>query len=223
MNLNYEKKNTQYINEINKYKSELKKLKNELNEKNSIIDELKEKNNNNNVYNDKNVDSINSNDKNNNSINNFEDNNNFDYNDNYINENNDLYINEDINKYNNSILNNESKLDEYFAIQAVEQQILDEICPNPDSMTYEQLLKMEENMGNVNKGLSKEKIKKLPIILFKKNIFKDEDKCVICQEDYIENEKILKLTCGHIFHNNCIENWLIKEKKCPFCKEEIIV
>jgi len=108
-----------------------------------------------------------------------------------------------------------------YAIQAVEQQIMDEICPNPDKMTYEQLLAMEEKVGNVNKGLNKDKINKIPVVNFKKNYYKDNNKCVICQEDFRDFEKVKKLGCEHLFHINCIDQWLKKEKKCPFCNKEI--
>lgn len=40
-----------------------------------------------------------------------------------------------------------------------EDEIIDQICPNPDNMTYEQLLELEEKMGYVNKGLAPEEIK----------------------------------------------------------------
>ena len=121
---------------------------------------------------------------------------------------------------------NHNNYDDYddgaeYAIQAVEQQIMDEICPNPDKMTYEQLLAMEEKVGNVNKGLTKEKINKIPIIYFKKSYSKDNNKCIICQDDFRENEKVKKLSCEHLYHINCIDQWLKKEKKCPFCNKEI--
>ena len=34
--------------------------------------------------------------------------------------------------------------------------------PNVDNMSYEELLALEERMGNVNKGLSQDKIYKIP-------------------------------------------------------------
>ena len=65
----------------------------------------------------------------------------------------------------------------------IEQQIIDELCPNPDKITYEQLLELEEKVGNVNKGLNEEKIKKIPFITFKKGIYQDCDKCIICKRN----------------------------------------
>ena len=113
------------------------------------------------------------------------------------------------------------RAEEESAIRAVEQQIIDELCPNPDSMSYEQLLQLEENVGSVNKGLTKEKIKKIPEKPFRKVLFDDNLNCIICMEDFEENEKVKQLDCGHIFHGECIDKWLEKQKTCPFCKSEV--
>ena len=44
--------------------------------------------------------------------------------------------------------------------------------------------------------------------------------CIICMEKFEEGEQVKQLNCGHIFHGDCIDKWLEKEKKCPFCKSE---
>ena len=40
----------------------------------------------------------------------------------------------------------------------IESDIIDQLYPNPDNMTYEQLLALEEQVGSVSKGLSKSDI-----------------------------------------------------------------
>ena len=112
------------------------------------------------------------------------------------------------------------KLEEEFALRAVEQQIINEICPNPDSMSYEQLLQLEEEVGNVNKGLTKDKINKIPLKPFHKALFDDNNDCIICMEGFSEGELVKQLMCGHIFHGNCINHWLSQQKNCPFCKAD---
>lgn len=42
---------------------------------------------------------------------------------------------------------------------------LDELCPNPDNMTYEQLLELQEKIGYVSKGLS-EDVKKVFLVFY---------------------------------------------------------
>ena len=115
------------------------------------------------------------------------------------------------------------KLEEEFALRAVEEQIMNEICPNPDQMSYEQLLQLEEEVGNVNKGLSKEKINSIPNKPFHKALFEDNCQCIICMENFSENELVKQLLCGHIFHGDCIDHWLTQQKNCPFCKADCII
>jgi len=110
---------------------------------------------------------------------------------------------------------------EELRIKAVDQQIIDDLCPNPDAMTYEQLLELEDNVGKVNRGLNNEQFDKLPLKKFRKEKSKGNYQCIICMEEFIEKEKVKLLPCGHLFHINCIKQWLMKEKNCPFCKSEI--
>ncbi|MCQ2819329.1 MAG: hypothetical protein MJ252_18860 [archaeon] len=103
----------------------------------------------------------------------------------------------------------------------LEQQIINQLCPNPDNMSYEELLKLEQDMGSVSKGLNQNAIRRIPLVSYSKNQFKDNDKCVICQEDFKTGEKVSKLSCNHIYHPECIKEWLKSNKKCPFCMQEI--
>ena len=45
--------------------------------------------------------------------------------------------------------------------------------------------------------------------------------CIICTENYTENENIVKLKCEHIFHINCIKRWGDYSRTCPICKTEV--
>ena len=142
------------------------------------------------------------------------------------NSNKGLINNDSINNINNYINDDslfQEELEEDFGISAVEQQIMNDICPNPDTMSYEQLLQLEDDMGNVNKGLSIQQILNIPIIKYRKYKGNGNSQCVICMEEFEKSEKVNLLPCQHIFHINCIKQWLLKQKTCPFCKKEIIV
>ena len=52
------------------------------------------------------------------------------------------------NHFNHNFHINTAPLDEY------ERQIIDQLCPNPDNMTYEQLLELGEQVGHVDKGFT---------------------------------------------------------------------
>ncbi|GAU46054.1 hypothetical protein TSUD_191250 [Trifolium subterraneum] len=45
-----------------------------------------------------------------------------------------------------------------------------------------------------------------------------QELCCICQEAFVIGEGIGKLDCAHIFHMNCITQWLSEKNICPLCK-----
>ena len=132
----------------------------------------------------------------------------------------DYYQDNNINNLINPPINNNFDNDE----SKVEQDIIDQLYPDPDKMTYEQLLELEENVGNVSKGLTKKQIKKIPKVIYNRNKFKNDDnKCVVCQYEFKNGETVTQLTCGHLFHSECVDTWLSKNKICPMCHKEIII
>jgi hypothetical protein len=58
---------------------------------------------------------------------------------------------------------------------------------------------------------------------------KMNDKCSICIEDYRTNDKIVRLSCGHEFHKDCIHPWFRQQVEgdiytyCPMCKQKQVV
>ena len=99
-------------------------------------------------------------------------------------------------------------------------QNLDFAQPNVDEMTYEQLLELEEQMGSVSNGLTEDEIKSLKHDKFIKNKYL-EDKCIICQYNFMELESIVGLSCKHCFHFACLKPWIEKQHYCPLCKSNI--
>eukprot|EP00439_Symbiodinium_sp_Y106_P035719 s787_g4.t1 len=45
--------------------------------------------------------------------------------------------------------------------------------------------------------------------------------CVICRDSLFEGSKPKKLSCGHIFHIDCLKSWLVMQQVCPTCRSEI--
>ena len=133
----------------------------------------------------------------------------------------DIESNENLDNLEDDNISFDENFEEDFAIKAVDQQIMDELYPNPDAMSYEQLLQLEDNMGNVNKGLTKNQFDKLPDVEYDKDKYSENYQCIICMEEFEKNEIVKLLPCEHIFHKNCIKQWLLKQKTCPFCKAEI--
>ncbi|CAH1159777.1 unnamed protein product [Phaedon cochleariae] len=46
--------------------------------------------------------------------------------------------------------------------------------------------------------------------------------CAICIEHYKLTETLRILPCGHEFHKNCIDPWLLEHRTCPMCKMDIL-
>nr|XP_016475330.1 PREDICTED: E3 ubiquitin-protein ligase MBR2-like [Nicotiana tabacum] len=91
-----------------------------------------------------------------------------------------------------------------------------------DNMSYEELLALEERIGNVCTGLGEEAIlshlKQRSYICVKSEEPIDAEPCCICQEEYNDGEDLGTLECGHDFHRDCIKQWLKHKNICPICK-----
>ncbi|KAF8091841.1 hypothetical protein N665_0433s0010 [Sinapis alba] len=90
-----------------------------------------------------------------------------------------------------------------------------------DNMSYEELLALEERIGDVCTGVNEETISnRLKQRKFKSSTKspQDAEPCCICQEEYSEGEDMGTLECGHDFHSQCIKEWLKHKNLCPICK-----
>ncbi|CDW89738.1 ring finger protein [Stylonychia lemnae] len=45
----------------------------------------------------------------------------------------------------------------------------------------------------------------------------NQERCAICFDGMKNNDIVKLLTCLHYYHNDCIDQWLLVEKKCPMC------
>ncbi|CAN4096611.1 unnamed protein product [Withania somnifera] len=94
---------------------------------------------------------------------------------------------------------------------------------DPDELSYEELIALGEFVGVENRGLSETEISKsLHSSTFQSNNSKTlVDKCVVCQLEYEEGEKLVALPCDHPYHSDCIKKWLQINKICPICSDEV--
>eukprot|EP00831_Metopus_contortus_P003866 TRINITY_DN11423_c0_g1_i2.p3 TRINITY_DN11423_c0_g1~~TRINITY_DN11423_c0_g1_i2.p3 ORF type:complete len:115 (-),score=16.22 TRINITY_DN11423_c0_g1_i2:225-569(-) len=51
--------------------------------------------------------------------------------------------------------------------------------------------------------------------------FKEMAECSICKEEFKKGEKVYKLPCKHLFHGECILQWLGQHNSCPTCRLEL--
>ncbi|XP_075431924.1 E3 ubiquitin-protein ligase Arkadia isoform X2 [Ascaphus truei] len=99
---------------------------------------------------------------------------------------------------------------------------------------FEELIHLEERLGNVNRGASQGTIERCtyPHKYKKRKLHGEqegeeateedtEEKCTICLSILEEGEDVRRLPCMHLFHQVCVDQWLITNKKCPICRVDI--
>ncbi|XP_058779570.1 E3 ubiquitin-protein ligase MBR1-like [Vicia villosa] len=105
---------------------------------------------------------------------------------------------------------------------------------NIDGMSYEELIQLGERIGSVSTGLSEETIARQlktkdfspsPIAINLEELPPEEgdtNSCIICQEEFKNQEKIGVIKCEHEYHVDCITQWLLLKNSCPICKVEAL-
>jgi hypothetical protein len=45
--------------------------------------------------------------------------------------------------------------------------------------------------------------------------------CAVCIGEYEDGDELAELVCGHLYHVECVREWLTKHKECPLCRHDI--
>ncbi|XP_066918250.1 RING finger protein 11-like [Clytia hemisphaerica] len=77
-------------------------------------------------------------------------------------------------------------------------------------LSEEQQIKMAQRIGLINH---------LPLGTF--DGMKKKRECVICMMDFDVGDKVRYLPCLHIYHQECIDDWLMRSFTCPSCVEPV--
>nr|CAB3265646.1 RING finger protein 215-like [Phallusia mammillata] len=48
------------------------------------------------------------------------------------------------------------------------------------------------------------------------------ERCAVCLDNYYSLQRLRVLPCGHRFHINCVDPWLLTRRTCPLCKYDIL-
>lgn len=49
----------------------------------------------------------------------------------------------------------------------------------------------------------------------------EQNRCMVCLEDFGEGDDVTTLPCLHIYHEKCVDRWLHTDNSCPVCKHPI--
>uniref|UniRef100_A0A5B7C2H0 RING-type domain-containing protein n=1 Tax=Davidia involucrata TaxID=16924 RepID=A0A5B7C2H0_DAVIN len=62
----------------------------------------------------------------------------------------------------------------------------------------------------------------LPRLKFAAGLAETARDCAVCLESFKEGEWCRTLpACNHMFHENCVDNWLTKVPNCPICRTRV--
>ena len=66
-------------------------------------------------------------------------------------------------------------------------------------------------------SLSSKEIALIPIQIVSKS--ERSTCCAICQENFKQKKFSKGLLCGHLFHIDCINKWMSRNRHCPLCRK----
>ena len=83
-----------------------------------------------------------------------------------------------------------------------------------------------EGNDNIFNNNNEEVLRSLPVFKIDEKFMENKNeqfqKCVICMEKYAINDEVKTLPCFHLFHKECIDQWLkAGNNSCPICKNVI--
>ena len=90
------------------------------------------------------------------------------------------------------------KFEENLALKAVEEQLLKEIRQKKDD-----IYKMDKL----------DKIENIKFDIDRAEFFQ----CGICMDSFQDGEQLKKLSCLHLYHKDCLNQWIQTKKDCPLC------
>lgn len=100
----------------------------------------------------------------------------------------------------------------------------------PDTVNlddYEALWDLAEELGEVRRvGMDQQEISLLPVHTYQaQNVADgasiDNGDCRVCLTDFTPGEKLRTLPCLHIYHVDCIDEWLKRNAVCPVCRQSL--
>ena len=79
---------------------------------------------------------------------------------------------------------------------------------------------MNDMINNVNNGVDPNILNNLEVTRIGdiSKLNEENKKCIICLENFKEGDEGIFLPCFHLFHKDCVNEWLKSHNDCPVCK-----
>lgn len=94
-----------------------------------------------------------------------------------------------------------------------------------DELSYEELIALGEVVGTQSRGLRRESCERLPRSVYSDSpcdkVTEKVEGCTVCQSEFEGGDELITLPCRHLYHEECILQWLSMNKVCPVCTREV--
>jgi hypothetical protein len=129
-----------------------------------------------------------------------------------------------------------SKAIKWWRIRRLQRRIrgmLGELTLVEEQWLYQMLLaNNEDRMERANNALQiameRDEMQRIPTVVFQHDLNvsgasrEGIDSCSICCEDFRNGIEVKRLpVCHHMFHQKCIEEWLVINPLCPMCRSNV--
>jgi hypothetical protein len=75
-------------------------------------------------------------------------------------------------------------------------------------------------MQDFKRIVPEEELAKLQVVAFS-DLQTDEKNCSICLDEFLAESQLYAIPCKHLFHKECLADWVAENYKCPVCRGEI--
>ncbi len=86
----------------------------------------------------------------------------------------------------------------------------------------EEIIEEKENKSIISELNNNEMNSEFTLIKIRVKDIEYKNECIVCMDQINTNQTILRLICGHYYHQNCIHQWLTKKSSCPQCRHSLI-
>mmetsp|Transcript_29753 Transcript_29753/g.48041 ORF Transcript_29753/g.48041 Transcript_29753/m.48041 type:complete len:169 (-) Transcript_29753:360-866(-) len=89
---------------------------------------------------------------------------------------------------------------------------------------YQPYWRTQEEFRTPPRGLFLAELRSFPTFRYqgpRTGYEKGDDTCSVCLSEYVFDDDLKTLPCLHVYHTDCIDEWLRSQPVCPTCKHHV--